>query len=144
MNPYRRPTNSGFTLLELLVVLLLLSLGTTIAILSLSSSQRRQSFNTTVKELGLFLKEARAGAILKQKVLTLYKDEKGEGLFLTTEDNETIKTFVPPEGIIIEMDPIVFFPDGSTGGGTVKVSSNNRRYTIIIDEATGIARTKKQ
>ncbi len=134
----------GFTLLEVLVVLLLIALGSSLAVFALSTSERRHTLKRATRQVEVFLKEARAGAVLKKRVLYVQADEVEGDLNLLGPDNTTLRTYRPPEGITLKARRIVFFPNGSTSGGSIVLSDGRIRYRVTIEEATGIVRTERQ
>jgi len=132
----------GFTLLELLVVIVLLLLIVSLTIFTLSKAQRKYTIINTANRLLLLLKKGRTVAIIKNRPVILKAiDEQHEVVLnFLSENKKAINSYILPATITIEMQPIVFYPTGSSSGGQIKLSDSKRRIIIKVNETTGIAK----
>ncbi len=136
---------AGFTLLELVVVL---GLGVLIYALLLAIPMR----GTSVYDLKSAARSLAAG--LRQAQSTAMATRRDALLTLDLESREFVTTAEPqprklPDGIDFKLYPaqtevasdkrgsIRFYPDGSSTGGRITVSSGERKYLVDVDWLTG-------
>jgi general secretion pathway protein H len=139
---------AGFTLLEMLVVLGLITLGASIALPLLGRPSDSLRLRSTVDEMVASLRVARETAILRN----------AETSWLIDVDRRTVQA---PAGRPVPLAPDVvvkleyaaseriastaagfrFFADGSSTGGAVTLSLHERRAKICVQWLTGEART---
>ncbi|SRR5579885_1344344 len=140
-----RPCASGFTLLEMLIVLVILASVATFALPNLSRTQTKARLQSAALELAAGLRKARGIAIGSGHTASFELDTatgafrsgnagpvlrlpQGIGaLLITTTDEERSAT----EG------SIRFFPDGSSTGGGVRLHSEDLQIDILVDWLTG-------
>jgi len=79
----RRPTSSGFTLVELLVVMLLVASLTAVAAWSLSSTGGRSAARAAAQQFATDLRQARAFARRTNEAVTIRFDETPDSLRYT-------------------------------------------------------------
>ena len=154
----------GFTLLELLVVLLLISLLTAFIVPNLVKSLGRMNAETTVREISALLRYARSRAITQNTPYVAVFDLSADkltvaplGMSQETEDSAVnpmrmaTKVYHPPEGIHFQesvafdgLTPqagffgVHFFPGGGSSGGKVTiVDDEKRRFGLTFDMITG-------
>lgn len=159
--------DKGFSLLELMVVLILLSLSIALVTPSLSRFSRTVELKGAAKKVSAILRYCRSEAVNKGQVYQALfdsnlrevrvqsmaskkeKDEKGEAK--TSE-----KTYSLPEGIRMkELDRsslpypsdiprIEFYPSGGSNGGTILMDSPDRTgYKIHVDFLTGMVKVER-
>lgn len=141
---------AGFTLLELLVVLVLMAFMTGLAIPLISSGTPGAQIKAASRELLAGLRQAREQAIVTRQptALTIDVDDRkfqisrhktafqlpGKlqiGLFVAeVEDNGKRGSFI-------------FYPDGSSTGGKVTVTLDGQTNRIDVDWLTGVARLQE-
>lgn len=141
---------AGFTLLELIIVLILLALVTAVVGISLSGGMSGLQLETSTRDVITLMKHARSEAVGKQQVVrVVFGQEQGAGQYVMTNDfGEPIKLFSLPTGFVFEAPegrelPMVvsFYANGRSSGGLVAVKSpSGRRYFIEADPITGFAR----
>lgn len=117
---------SGFTLLELLVVLTLVALLAGVAAPRLRSLLQ-PSLDRTVRKVALAVRDDRTAAMLSGRMVTVSTERLGQML---------------PAGMVIEQtspekEPILFFPNGSSTGGRLVVGGQGDRRGVDIDWLTG-------
>ena len=139
---------SGFTLLELLVVLAVVGLLLSISVPLLSGGSGGTEVKAKARELAAALRLSRSEAITKNKTISALIDVRGRR-FLTTEPKPG--TF--PKDLTVSLRPvagtwsalgdrkaarpILFFPDGSSTGGTISLAREGFVHDVRIDWLTG-------
>lgn len=134
----------GFTLIELMAVIVLLALALTAVTFSFSKSLQSAKIRGASRDLVAALRYTRGQAIVKgkQEVLLLNLDDnsynapgknpvklpKGMGLRLTTAETELTGG---------NSGGIRFFPDGSSTGGHISVFQGQREWRVNVAWLTG-------
>ncbi|WP_158299015.1 pilus assembly FimT family protein [Sphingomonas psychrotolerans] len=124
----------GFTLVELLVILAILSLMAGIVFPSVEKAMRRQSFVDSARRVELGLRSARAAAVGGGMAVRFVAARDGHGFrYAGREDRlpETATIALPDRGI-------QFFADGSAIGGPVEVSDGRFSQRLFVDDALGL------
>jgi len=134
----------GFSLLELLVVLVLIALMMALVGTSISRSVSNAELRSASRGLLAALRYTQTHAIVSHQEQILTIDM--ENLSYQPPDRELVKF---PEGIEVSMvtaqsellsdrvGGIRFFPDGGSTGGQIIVHVQNRQYEINIAWLTG-------
>ncbi len=135
----------GFTLLELIVVL---AIGVVLYALVLGVPLRGATsadLKAAARTLASGLREAQTTAMATRRDASLNLDLEARE-FLVTGEKEPRKL---PDGIDLKLDTaesevtgertggIRFYPDGSSTGGRITVSSGKRQYLVDVDWLTG-------
>lgn len=146
----RQDSQNGFSLLEIVVVLLLLGLAAYLIAPSFTTGLRGLEARTAARDLLNRLKQARTRAISTQTVsrMLLGHDERGQAFYaLANEYEEVLKTFPLPEGTRFVTEdqelPLVisFYPSGRSSGGLFALERDERRrFVIEVDSVTGLGR----
>jgi len=133
----------SYTLLELLVVLLLISLTASLIIPKITSFLPQTKQKDFVTEVVNLLKLAREEALLKSKeIFFIIKPNKRE-ILLTDQDFNTINKIHIPETIEIKAENLIdfswgygveFFSNGYSSGGIIEIINyeNNKQFIINI------------
>lgn len=144
-------SSAGFSLFELILVMLLLGLVLAVALPSFSRGLRSLELETTGRDLVTLMKKARSEAISQQRVFRVILQQEPEsqayGVF-TNDYGEELQRNPLPEGVSIENqgDPDVslwfsFYPNGRSSGGTFQLrSSEGRTLRVDVHPVTGLAR----
>lgn len=136
----------GYTLVELLVVLVIASLVLALVGTSISRSISGAEMRTASRKVAASLRYTRTHAILT----------KSEQVFLVDTENRTYKgadreAEALPEGMNVELNTarsevtsenvggIRFYPDGGSTGGNVRLEANGRVYQVNVAWLTGEA-----
>lgn len=145
--------SSGFTLLELMVVLAILAMGSVLLIPNIGSMSSR-TFNAQVREVQALLNYTRRNAVVSgqsssahfhaaaddaaqadfdQARSTLGRDEswRARGIALFYRDS-TEQTTQVREGVTV-----TFFPEGGSTGGALILALADREAIITIDPFSG-------
>ncbi|MBN2033886.1 MAG: GspH/FimT family pseudopilin [Deltaproteobacteria bacterium] len=156
---------SGFTLLELLVVLVLIGLAAAMAAPRLSVTHEKLPLTTAAKNLSALLRLARSRAVTQGHSVLLYADpESGRIVMIkagdltqtgeepkTIQDTDVRRFYRLPEGVTVRRvvsegavpleDSLIasFSPIGNSSGGQVVLTDKAGRQKIIeIDSITGV------
>lgn len=141
----------GFTLVELIVVLVIASMVLALVGTSISRSIEGAEIRTAARKMAASMRYTRTRAIL----------DKQEQVFLVDTENRVYtapkRTAVElPEGMNIELmtarseltsetvGGIRFYPDGGSTGGYVKLEGNGRVYRINVAWLTGEASLQRE
>ena len=135
----------GFTLLEVLVVLVLMGLAYAMAMPMIGSGAATLELKSTTRQLAAGLRKARGNAITQRRetVLTL---DVGKRRFALTGDPkehalparvEISLLTARSEQLEDQIGNIRFFPDGTSTGGKITLSVGETRQALNIDWLTG-------
>lgn len=129
----QNPNTSGFTLLEMLVVLAILSLIAGIIFPSVEKAMRRQTFVESAKRVELGLRAARALAIRSGAPVrfTVSRDRHALSYGEVTERLPDTTT------VTLTSREITFFADGSAVGGVVAIADRTRSLQLSVRTAVG-------
>lgn len=144
-----RPARSrnGFSLIELLVVLVVIALGAAVLAPRVGQSLDISKLNGTLRSLLATARDARAKAITQQREVVLlvdvaersYRLDKGRSWPLRPADAAIEVTGAESERVSDSVIGIRFFPDGSATGGRVRFTINEQERFVDIDWLTGLA-----
>jgi len=159
--------DKGFSLIELLVVLILLSLSLALVAPSLSQFLRTVELKGAAQKISAILRNSRSEAVNKGKVYQVVFNPQSREVSVhsiepSEESDETRgspvpeRTYLLPEGIQIkgepttssspssELLPIEFYPNGGSNGGTILLDSPERLgYRIQVHFLTGMVDIKR-
>jgi len=136
----------GFTLVELLVVLVIAALALSLVGTSISRNISGAEMRNAARKVAASLRYTRTQAILT----------KSEQVFLVDTEKRTFKAAGRPEeelpeGMNVELNTarseltsetaggIRFYPDGGSTGGNVRLEANGRVYRVNVTWLTGEA-----
>ena len=155
---------SGFTLLELVVVVTILGVALALALPALGDGLRRWRLQGAVRDVATILKFARNQSVAGRAPVQVVLDRSRNAYWLDGQDNglqstldevleRGIRLYAMPPGIrlgevaVAGTDPgadrvgIIFFPRGNSTGAEVEVrDEKGRTYRISVDSMTGHAR----
>jgi len=139
-------THRGFTLVELLVVLVIAALALALVGTSISRSISGAEMRNAARKVAASLRYTRTHAILtKSEQVFLVDTEKRS---FRAADRETQEL---PKGMNVELNTarseltsetaggIRFYPDGGSTGGNVRLEANGRVYQVNVAWLTGEA-----
>lgn len=156
-DPGRRA--KGFTLFELIIVLVIAGMTTSIIAPRLVNSLGNMNTKTTAKKIAASLRYARSKAasekipyaavfdfysnqlIIKKNINDEELTDKDIPQVYPLLENIRFKQGVSPAGDIYKSEPfyIIFYPGGGSSGGSITISdAREREQTINIDFITGI------
>lgn len=145
LRPGLRSSNQGFTLLELMLVLLLLGLAYGLAGPMLGDRPTGLEMQSATRQIAAGMRKARGTAITQNReaVLTL---DLGKRQFAVTGDPKVYalpqsldySLFTAQSEVVREQTGnIRFFADGSSTGGRITVVAGKRTQTVDVDWITG-------
>jgi general secretion pathway protein H len=135
---------AGFTLLELLVVLVILSMVTAAMAIS-ARTNGGTDMRVTAIHIAAELRTLREEAVRRQTVTTLRPKEiaarslSGEPARRLRLPGDLAIGFIRGEPMLIGNVPdrLVFFPDGSSSGGTIRLIAGTSIITIRVNWIDG-------
>lgn len=134
----------GFTLFELLVVMMILAMVTAVTLPSIGGRLGAARERTAARDLATVLRQTRGAAIAGNRDLALTIDTNA--LTYATDGRPAHHL---PEGLNVSLfaaeterlgrtaGRIRFFPDGSSTGGEVTLTSVKQAYLVRVDWLTG-------
>ena len=123
---HARDRERGFTLVELLVVMTLLALASTIVLPQFTSSTGPTARSQAVL-MASKLRDARSQAIATARPVAVPIDAASIDA-------------IGPDGR--RLPEILFFPDGSSSGGLLTVEVNQRRAAVEVNDLNGAVRLR--
>jgi general secretion pathway protein H len=142
---HNRPASGGFTLLELLLVLLLLGLAYGLAGPMLGSGSTGLELKAAARQLAAGLRKARSIAITERREAVMSVDVAARSFSVTGDP----RTYTLPQRLELALftaeselihdktGNIRFFPDGSSTGGRVTVAVGEAKQMVDVDWITG-------
>jgi len=134
----------GFSLLELIAVIVLIAIAVTVASISISSSLTSVKIQAASRDLVAALRYTRGQAVVKREQKTL--DIDLEAMSYTVPGKEPVKF---PDKIEVKLltaqselihekaGRIRFYPDGSSTGGHVSIIAGTREWRVNVGWLTG-------
>ena len=143
--PAMRPVQQGFTLLEMLVVLLLVAVGFGLLASGISQGLKSAQERQVKRDLGLALRQVRSQAISAGQPASLRLDvlrnsyqlpgktprHLPDGMTLRLTTAATADSDEGPVGLI------TFYPNGGSTGGHLYLARGSQATRIDIDWLTG-------
>lgn len=143
----------GFTLVELLLVLLIVAIAAGLTVPNFSKTYARIQLKKTAEDLAYLMRYAQSRAVVKNRPVRLTFDEEFSRYWLTeatAEDNEEFarisgrwgKTYPVSEKIEVFSDKlfVTFYPDGHMDRQLIYVTREERTLTISTREQRGYVR----
>ena len=134
----------GFTLLELLLVLVIMATGYVLVVRLATGGVSGAELKSAARAVAAGLRDARGTAIATQEsaALTLDLDKRsfevpGRRARALPERLELKLYTAQSEIVDNRRGAIRFYPDGSSTGGRVTVASGERRFLVDVDWLTG-------
>ncbi|MEE4379659.1 MAG: GspH/FimT family protein [Candidatus Competibacteraceae bacterium] len=137
--------NSGFSLVELLVVLVIVVLAVAVVPPLFMGVGSTAELRGAARQLAAGLRSVRSHAVLKQSPATLTVDLEARH-FRVSSNNRSIslptdvavKLYTAQSELLNESSGnIRFFPDGSSTGGHITLANERLEYTVNVDWLTG-------
>ena len=150
------PSKRGFSLFELLIVLILVALAAGVVMPSFSRGLRGLELETAGRDLITRMKQVRSGAIARQEVsrIILVSSQDGPDYYvLANEFEQEQNRFLLPDRVSIQVQEeqfegplarINFYPNGRSSGGSFYLQNETREIEIWVEPITGFARVLKE
>jgi general secretion pathway protein H len=148
-----RPRNQGFTLLEILIVVLLLSLALAVTYPSISRGSTALHLRATGRDILNTFRYAREKAVTEQTGMLVAVDKEKQELILSNDLGQGSRMYRLPDDVKIQRialggtevleGPMAvrFLPNGSADGAEVLLKSDKDSFLrIVTDPITGGAR----
>lgn len=134
----------GFTLIEVLVVLVIMALVMVVVVPAISKT-RGGSLSDVARDLQVELRRTRSAAVLQQQSRSLVLDVQGRSYWQDTagDDKRSIGRDIAVRARVASTElhdglaAIRFFPDGSSTGGHVRLAGAAGGLRIDVDWLSG-------
>ncbi len=135
--------NNGYTLIELIVVLMLISLSLGIVAVNFAKVLPGAKLKSVVRELSATLRQAKNTARINSEEVVVSVDMDAKVYLYGNREKSfpvgvNVHVFDPIDG---ELDSdiwdVVYHPDGSSTGGEIIISNEKRAFSIEIDPLVG-------
>jgi len=142
---------AGFSLIELMVVMLLVSLLFAVVGVSVSRSVRGAEIRNASREIVAGIRHTRGQAIIQRQQQVFHVDADAKTWTAAGKDAVAL-----PEGLDITLNTarseltgenaggIRFYPDGASTGGSVELLAGERDWTIEVSWLTGEVSIKRE
>ena len=136
---------AGFTLLEMVIVLLLMGLMLVIVPRYAFTGVSGADLRASSRDLAAGLRQARSEAVNQRRDTSLTVDLEKRSFALSTQSKVhqlpealELKLYTAQSEIVNDKQGAIrFFPDGSSSGGRITVASGDRKYLVDVDWLTG-------
>ena len=141
---------AGFTLFELLIVLVILGLTVAVAVPLFARALPGLELTASARTVASTLREARSLAIANNREVAVAVDIERRSIDLAglrtefLDEGISLRLFTAAEELIDRgAGRIRFYPDGTSTGGRVRLIGDGRRYDVDIDWITGAVSVKE-
>lgn len=141
----RRALQQGFTLLELLLVLVIVAAGYALLVRGFPGGAPGTELKSAARSVAAGLREARGTAIASQVPTALVLDVEKRSMEVSNGARPRIlpqrldlKLYTAQSEIVDDRrGAIRFYPDGSSTGGRVTLASGRQKLLVDVDWLTG-------
>lgn len=136
--------SKGFTLLELLVVIVIIGLATAVVAFSAGRVRDNSAFREEARKIYLTAKHAREVAILERQDVTLKVDEEGNQYWLDYSNGRTSDVHAVPKKFPLSGKDLFFSPKGNSSGGIIEIrNERGKKYAVEVDQVLGTSSIKR-
>jgi type II secretion system protein H len=137
----------GFTLIELVVTLFILSLAATVVAPSVVTGVETLRARTEAAGIATFLRAAREQAVTHNRAHEV-RVKSEEGIVELRAGDSVTATRRLAAGVRVTADPpaarlVTFLPTGLSSGARLRVEMAGRAYLITVDPLTGRVATRR-
>ena len=131
-------TNTGFSLIEMLIVLVILGIMAGIAAPAVGRVMDNLKFRQQVDKYSAIMRYARLKAVSRGKMVTLKLVEEGDCVFQLSGPIEESRDCDLSEDDVLTMDPgeVYFFPEGVATPALLTFEKGDRLKKIRLDLLT--------
>ena len=138
----------GFTLLEVLVVLLVMALAVSLAAPTITRSSELIRVRAEVASFSALLRFAREQAITSREAQAVVVDPVERKATLVGAAGEVRRTRILPATWTVQADPpthltVRFEPEGNSNGGDFRITAGSVTYRVTIQPMTGRVRSER-
>lgn len=126
----RRRSQAGFTLIEIIIVMVILGLVAGLVLVRQPSHSAGLNTDATARALGDALRLARSRAIAQDREVTVLTANEGFSL-----DGGAVRRL--PAGQTLSLGRVIFTPDGGSSGATFLLTAGARRIAVEVNWLTG-------
>lgn len=138
-------SGQGFTLLELIIVLIITVLGFSVIGINLGGGNQSTKLTAVARDIGSALRSTQANAVLSRTDLGVVIDLKNNSYRISnrnknyaySEDIEVSVEIAEEEFSQDQQATIRFFPDGSSTGGRIQMQWGEQYRQIDVNWITG-------
>ncbi len=134
----------AFTLIELLIVLVIITIGAAISVPRITTGIDASKFRNAVSEVVTYLRNTHLDAILANKDIIVSIDYEENILKRNDDQLFTIPHNIVLNPLVIDDNQIVKFTFYNNGRGTGPrvefIGSNERKATVYVDLLSGLAK----
>lgn len=143
-----KPRQKGFTLLELMIVLVIAAIMMTVVPPMISSALPGAELKAAARKVAAGLRYARNKSLTSDAEMTLMLDLETKQFevsgkkkkFQIHKDLDLTLLTAESEMVTDNKGAIRFFPDGGSTGGRISLSTDKRKYAVDVDWLTGKVR----
>ncbi len=136
--------SKAFTLIELLIVLVIITIGAAISVPRITTGIDASKFRNAVSEVVTYLRNTHLDAILANKDIIVSIDYEENILKRNDDQLFTIPHDIVLNPLVIDDNQIVKFTFYNNGRGTGPrvefIGSNERKATVYVDLLSGLAK----
>jgi general secretion pathway protein H len=135
----------GFTILEVLVVLVIAAAAYAVMASTFTRSASSGDLKAAARSLASGLRQAQTTAMTTRRDVLLTVDVEarefqvaGDAAVRKLPERVDLKLFTAQDEVASDRSGAIrFYPDGSSTGGRITVSSGERKYLVDVDWLTG-------
>ena len=141
-DPPRAQRAAGFTLIEMLAVIVLLAIAVSVTAVALHG-RSRGALNVAAQEIAAGLRDTRTRSMATGKPQWFTLDLGGRSFAAPGREprrlppDATLQVTSPAEGGAPGLARIGYFPDGSSSGGNITLGEDHRSLRVDVDWLTG-------
>jgi type II secretion system protein H len=140
----RSSPQTGFTLLELLLVLFIVGLSAAVVMFSGSRLQEKTMFNTEARKLYLTVKHARELSIIERRDIVVKVDGESRRYWIDYGNDQPPEMQSITQKYTLVGEDIVFFPKGNSSGGKLEIDNGKgQKYEVTVEPLLGTTSIKR-
>lgn len=145
MTSRSKPRSGGFTLLELVIVLLIVALGAGLTLMSLGNTKGREELRSEAVGVYTELRHLHERSLMERTPFALVANaENGLSYSVLKNGKPSGAPHVLRAGLKVGGGPVVFYAKGNAAGPPFTVTdTKGRGYAIEVDSVTGAATIKR-
>jgi general secretion pathway protein H len=135
---------TGFTLLELIIVLFIVGLASSVVVFSAGRLHDRTVFNEEARRIFHTAKRARELSLIERREMKLRIDAEAGRYWIDGGDEKARFSHTVRQGYVLTGEEVVFFSKGNSSGGFIKINDGKGKgYSIEVDPVLGTPSIKR-